>query len=302
MSRLKRERFFVISFDKAMTEYLDDCNKRNLSEKSIHYYEYELNRFIKSIKIKDIKNLNQEVLDKYLEVVETEYSYNEISYNSLARVLNLFFAFIYKKDYVTTQLKIPYKKVTQKIKQLPTEKEVQRLLVAPQLSYCSYNDYMAFVVCSIIMGNGMRIGSIASLRKSDLNFKDHIIYVRQTKGRREQHVFMSKKLEKVLKEYLNVLDDDSDALFIGSDGKPLTGNAIAQAVTRYAKNRGVNGISPHKLRHFFARSYILNGGDVYSLSKVLFHKNLQTTEIYLSTLNVDNFKNSIEKYNVLDRL
>ena len=73
MSRLKRERFFVISFDKAMTEYLDDCNKRNLSEKSIHYYEYELNRFIKSIKIKDIKNLNQEVLDKYLEVVETEY-------------------------------------------------------------------------------------------------------------------------------------------------------------------------------------------------------------------------------------
>ena len=43
-------------------------------------------------------------------------------------------------------------------------------------------------------------------------------------------------------------------------------------------------VSPHTFRHFFSVQCILNGIDIYTLSKLLGHSEISTTQRYLQSL------------------
>jgi site-specific recombinase XerD len=78
-----------------------------------------------------------------------------------------------------------------------------------------------------------------------------------------------------------------DALFLGRRG-PLDARGIQQVVRRLKTRIGVTGrLSPHSLRHTFARSYLVNGGDVFSLQRILGHTTLDMVKRYVALADVD---------------
>jgi integrase len=68
--------------------------------------------------------------------------------------------------------------------------------------------------------------------------------------------------------------------------EPLTGEAVAQALKRYAAEAGVDpeSITIHSLRHLGAELYYAASGDVHETQRFLDHKRLDTTSIYLEQL------------------
>jgi integrase/recombinase XerD len=60
-------------------------------------------------------------------------------------------------------------------------------------------------------------------------------------------------------------------------------NGVNQALERIGKRAGLLGvrINPHTFRHTFARGWLENGGEIFKLSRVLGHSEMQTTQIYL---------------------
>ena len=60
-------------------------------------------------------------------------------------------------------------------------------------------------------------------------------------------------------------------------------------VRRYGRRAGIEGVrcSPHTFRHTFARNYLLNGGDIFSLQKILGHTSLASVRAYLNLFAVD---------------
>ena len=55
----------------------------------------------------------------------------------------------------------------------------------------------------------------------------------------------------------------------------------------YNKKRGVETTGIHRYRHTFAKQWILNGGNVVALSRLLGHSNLSTTQNYINLLVSD---------------
>ena len=79
---------------------------------------------------------------------------------------------------------------------------------------------------------------------------------------------------------------ETATFFMSRSGKPLTNNGLYQLIRRlgvWAKITGVR-CSPHTLRHTFSVMFMRNGGDIYTLSKLLRHSSVKVTENYLKSI------------------
>ena len=83
-------------------------------------------------------------------------------------------------------------------------------------------------------------------------------------------------------------------------GQQLVKTTCYRMLAVYNKNRGVETTGIHRFRHTFAKQWILNGGSVVSLSKILGHSNLNITQNYLNLLVTDLAK-QVDEVNLLDK-
>ena len=83
-------------------------------------------------------------------------------------------------------------------------------------------------------------------------------------------------------------------------GQQLKRSTMYQMLYSYNKKRGVKTTGIHRYRHTLAKQWILNGGDVVSLSKLLGHSSLEITQNYINYL-VSDLGQEVERINLLDK-
>jgi integrase/recombinase XerD len=139
--------------------------------------------------------------------------------------------------------------------------------------------------------SGMRVGSVASLKycdvvNSDGTVKNEIrLSAEQTKGNEAQVVFVSSKLRKELEQYIRTYKpiNPSRKFFFSqkstSDG--FTANTLTQFFHYLYKRSGIDGASSHSGRRSYATSLSSAGIGIKVLQKLLGHKNIQTTSVYI---------------------
>ena len=66
-------------------------------------------------------------------------------------------------------------------------------------------------------------------------------------------------------------------------------------VDGYVETTGI-----HRYRHTFAKQWILNGGDVVTLSRILGHSNLTITQNYINLL-ISDVATKVDEINLLDK-
>ena len=141
---------------------------------------------------------------------------------------------------------------------------------------------------------GLRCGEVAALRYKDVvsgdgKVKDEIrLCCKQTKGGEARTVFVSERLRKELEQYvaffrLCKLQDSNVKFFYSqkraSDG--FTANTCAQYFHYLYRRAGIDGASSHSGRRSFATAISSRGVGIKVLQKLLGHKNIQTTSVYI---------------------
>ena len=139
----------------------------------------------------------------------------------------------------------------------------------------------------LLLDTGLRVSEAGGLRLGDLR-ADGTLKVRG-KGSKERIVPVGATARTAIVRYLGQRGPGRPTTRSSSAGAgALDGRGIQQAIRRLKTRIGVTGrLSPHSLRHTFARSYLVNGGDVFSLQRILGHTTLDMVKRYVALADVD---------------
>lgn len=163
---------------------------------------------------------------------------------------------------------------------LETTEECERYLSAAN-KVCS-----SFYLCTAIaLNTGMRLGEILALQIEDIKFNLNYIQVFKTRDTLTLEVKTTtkgKSLRKIglgnsLKAILLHLESENKAKFLFEISNY---NNFRRKHERTLKLGGLKRIRIHDLRHTFASHYVMNGGSLSELQKVLGHSTYRMTEQY----------------------
>lgn len=142
-------------------------------------------------------------------------------------------------------------------------------------------------IITLFLNSGVRISELVGLDLSRVFLKEGYFIV-LGKGRKERTVYLTAAAKQSLERYLEDRSFykgivDEKAVFVSQrTGKRLTARGVQVMVEKALKNAGLGGLklSPHKFRHTAATLMYDAGTDILTVSNVLGHKSVATSEIY----------------------
>jgi len=132
-------------------------------------------------------------------------------------------------------------------------------------------------ILAFLLDTGCRAAGLCGLRLSDLSLDSNRGVVTE-KGKKTRAVIFTFQTSELLRKWLEVSKSDTYVFYDFDTFAPLKPNGLYQLTRRLAKKANVKGrFNPHSFRHLFSKHYVMNGGDVASLSKILGHRDVSTT-------------------------
>ena len=199
--------------------------------------------------------------------------YAPASVNSIISSLNSFFTFLGWYELKIKTLKIQRRIFTSSEKEL-TKSEYERLLRAAK----SKQNERLYLLMQTICSTGIRVSELRYITVAAVQAGRAEI---SCKGKRRS-VFLSDKLCKVLRRYVQAQKIKSGSVFVTKNGAPLDRSNIWSDMKRLCAAAGVpkEKVFPHNLRHLFARTYYSVQKDIVRLADILGHASVNTTRIY----------------------
>jgi integrase/recombinase XerC len=145
-------------------------------------------------------------------------------------------------------------------------------------------------IIEILYGCGLRLSELTNLQQQHVNMEQGLLGV-TGKGRKQRIVPLGKQAAEALKKYFEVRRNffritqkeagDSSYVFVTKRGRQLYPMLVQRMTKRYLSSvTESEKKNPHILRHSFATHMLNSGADLKSVSEMLGHSNLTTTEIY----------------------
>ena len=321
-------------FDYYIDEYMYNCRSRKLRPKTMLSYEQTLRLFerwcLEEANITEPGQVLESTIRHYICNLQERGKYTfyaaencAITYNPERRrdfsqtvstttinnyIRNLKAFFTWYADATMTS------NPTEKIKQLHNDRksqeylddhEIDKLLKIFDRSY--YPDHRDFMMIMLILDTGMRLGECLKVTADDIDMDDRTICLpaENTKGRRTRYVFFSVKTCKSLQRWLRYKDryTNSKLLFPKKSGLPLEVHSFESGFKRYLGRAGINKTySPHALRNNFAKRCLMNGMDIYTLSRILGHSSVSVTENAYLDLTDRDLRHRYQNFSPIENL
>lgn len=260
------------------------------SPKTIAYYESTLNRMIKELAIPATKITTSDIRN-YLAAYEAKRGSCKTTIDNIRRIIASFFAWLEDEDFIVKSpaRRIRHVKQPKLVKGVFTDEELETLRDG-----CKNARDLAIV--DLLASTGMRVGELASLNRSDIDFTERECIV-TGKGNKQRVAYFDARTKLHLQAYLAERTDDCPALLVAirGDAKRLSVGAIELRLRNLGKSSSVKRVHPHKFRRTLATSAIDKGMPIEQVQKLLGHEKIETTMHY-ALVSQSNVKTSHRKY------
>jgi integrase/recombinase XerD len=273
------------------------CREKRLledkSELTIKSYRQAFNRYQKAC---GNELPTEESLKQY--VMSMRETLKETSCNISIRAFNAFLTWLAEFDHTPARLRIKQIKEPKTTYRGYTDEEIKKVLrFKPQ----GFFEWRLITLACLLIDTGCRIEEVLTLKTGSLDLNNQLLRVKG-KGGKERVIPFSFELRKLLFLYLRKRQDKTgDYVFCATSGNRLSYRNILRDWEGLCHKIDIPYRPFHSLRHNFALSFIREGGDVFTLKRLLGHSTLQTTQIYVD-LQTEDLKRSHAKTSILSRL
>ncbi|MFT4570451.1 MAG: integrase/recombinase XerD [Hyphomicrobiaceae bacterium] len=269
-------------------EYLDHlATERGLSRHSMDAYGRDLSRFADTMQAggrTGSADVTSADLVDYLEAL------NELGLASSSRARAMsavrgFFRYLERDGRVDVN-PVRLLRSRREVRPHPHElsaADVERLLDAPDGEEpCGVRDR---AMLELLYGCGLRVSELVDLPTSAINVREGYLRV-VGKGSKERAVPVGRPALAAVRAYIETARGKLDphrrcaTLFVGRRAQPLTRQGFWKRLKQHAVVAGLEGVSPHVLRHSFATHLLDGGADLRAVQLLLGHADITTTQIY----------------------
>ena len=138
-------------------------------------------------------------------------------------------------------------------------------------------------IITMLLHTGLRVSELCQLRWEDIVLSDRKGYliVRAGKGGKQRQVPLNREVRQVLRAYREKVGEPKEGfVFLGRDGEPLGARGVEVIVQKFARKAGLEGVTPHTLRHTFCHNLLRAGVDLVTVAALAGHESLTTTARY----------------------
>lgn len=305
----------IIKAEHALTVYEGDINEiilkrflaakiaKGCSDKTIGYYKSTVEKILQAIG-KTYSDVTADDIRLYIAIRVHRDKSTKTTVDNERRILSSFYGWLYQEEIIT-------KNPMSKIDAIKTEKKKKKAYSVLDLEMiragCRTNRERAIV--EMLASTWCRVGELAQIRIDEIHDGKVIVH---GKGAKDREVYINARASVVLKSYLQERKDTNPYLFpkmnhqgdlktfsqraskggtkisdwyknpeFVDPNEPITKGTIEGIVRRIGRKAGVEHAHPHRFRRTGATLALRQGMPLTTVSKLLGHENIATTQIYL---------------------
>jgi site-specific recombinase XerD len=267
----------------AHTQFVQYLESRRRARATIVAYSKDIDQlltFLGNMGKKNVSEVSRDEIEAFLKKLGSD-SYTPKSISRKINSIKTFFRFMKSSGVVTLDpaLDIEHPKYEVKPPRILSKLEYRALRDACR------GDARTHAIVELFLQTGVRIGELAALTLDDI--KNGELHIAAQEGHAERMVPMNKAAQEAVARYMEARNamatngQKSAALFITKSGKALLIRNIRTAIDRYFRIAGIENAKVNDLRHTFIAHHLMAGTSITTLSKLVGHKRLSTTEKYL---------------------
>lgn len=153
----------------------------------------------------------------------------------------------------------------------------------PRLNLSEQGRLRNIAICEVLFASGIRVSELIKLDRKSIKNKTFVI---SGKSKNSRECYITERAEKALNEYLATRVDNCPAMFISTQADVrMSDQTVRNIFKRACLESDFVGVHPHTLRHSFATYLLSRGVDLMTISTLLGHDNVQTTQLYTHVTN-----------------
>ncbi len=297
----------------------------NKSPNSVKEYNYDLNMFLKYMKINfkltkenDFSKINIKDFDiQTLKKITTNDINSFLSYLALNQgskpatrarkisTIRIFFAYLFDQKLIDDNPAIGIKTPKQE-KRMPKYLSLDdsKKLLNVTADENDENKERDYAIITLFLNCGLRLSELVGINISNIDFSENRLTV-IGKGNKERTIYLNGSCIKAIQDYMSVRPKEgvkvdskgsNKALFLSKRKERISNRMVQYIVERELMKAGLDTskYSTHKLRHTAATlMYQYGHVDIRALQELLGHESIATTEIYTHVSN-EQVRNAVE--------
>jgi len=285
-------------FLKFHKNFVQELKSKSRSTSTIIAYSKDIEQLLEYFEDKAIKSFKDVTIED-LENFKSDMDKKGYTPKSVSRKIN------------STRTFFRYLLEEQAINENPADKlahpmfEIKPPRVLTEMEYRALRDVSRvdtrlYSIIELLLQTGIRIGELANLTLDDIrSSKDgqiHYLYIKPLGNHTPRKVPLNRSAYNAIQEYLKIRPEtEEDTLFITKNGRPLLVRNIRTTIDKAFEKAGIKNAKVNDLRNTFIAHHLANKVSLVTVSKLVGHKRLSTTEKYLNLINKDSKEETAKK-------